>query len=81
MSTYEPLILFMAYFFIYSFTGWCVEIAYHALTKGHFVNRGMLTGPVCPIYGAGMALLIIFMRPFMDNWFLSIVAAGIICSI
>ena len=81
MSTYEPLIQFLAYFFIYSFTGWCVEIAYHALTKGHFVNRGMLNGPVCPIYGAGVGLLLVFMRPFIGNWFLSIVAAAIICSI
>ncbi len=41
------------YFMIYSFFGWILEVLYHAITKGKIINRGFLTGPVCPIYGFG----------------------------
>ena len=80
MVTYEPLIQLLAYFFIYAFAGWVIEIAYHALTKGHFVNRGMLAGPVCPIYGAGMGIMLIALEPFTDSWWLSILGSIVICS-
>ncbi len=80
MVTYEPLIQLLAYFFIYAFAGWVIEIAYHALTKGHFVNRGMLAGPVCPIYGAGMGIMFIALEPFTDSWWLSILGSIVICS-
>ena len=42
------------YFLIYSFLGWCVEVAYQGVEKGLIVNRGFLNGPVCPIYGFGI---------------------------
>ena len=40
-------------FFVYSFLGWGVEVAFHAVSLGKLVNRGFLNGPVCPIYGFG----------------------------
>ena len=42
------------FFILYSFLGWVVEVAYHAVTLGKVVNRGFLNGPVCPVYGFGM---------------------------
>lgn len=42
------------YFILYSFFGWCLEVAYHGVTLGKVVNRGFLNGPVCPVYGFGM---------------------------
>ena len=42
------------FFVIYSFLGWCVEVAYQGVEKGLIVNRGFLNGPVCPIYGFGI---------------------------
>ena len=36
------------YFIVYAFFGWCIEVAYAAVKKGEFVNRGFLNGPVCP---------------------------------
>ena len=52
-SLYQTL----AYFLIYSCLGWCLEVVYAAVTTGKLVNRGFLNGPVCPIYGFGMAAL------------------------
>ena len=42
---------------IYSCLGWCSEVAFAALRRGVFVNRGFLNGPVCPIYGFGVLLV------------------------
>ena len=46
------------YFLIYSFLGWVLEVIYNAAVSGEVVNRGFLNGPVCPIYGFGMVMLI-----------------------
>ena len=50
------------YFLIYSFLGWCLEVAYHALKLGKIVNRGFLNGPVCPVYGFGALALYILVH-------------------
>ena len=36
-------------FFVYSFIGWCVEVAFVAVTVGKVQNRGFLNGTICPI--------------------------------
>ncbi len=54
-------------FFIYAFLGWCAEVLYAAAVEKRFVNRGFLNGPVCPIYGVGVALIALFMGPFAGN--------------
>jgi len=55
------------YFYIYSFIGWCVEVIYAAAKTGKFVNRGFLNGPVCPIYGEGVLLVLYLLNPVKDN--------------
>ena len=40
----------------YSAIGWLVESIYVSVSKGHWVNRGFLNGPICPVYGAGAIL-------------------------
>ncbi|MBR5046721.1 MAG: hypothetical protein IKX76_00630 [Eubacterium sp.] len=44
----------LEYFLVYSFLGWCTEVAYQAVKRGMIINRGFLNGPVCPIYGFGV---------------------------
>lgn len=57
----EGIYNFLWFFFIYSFLGWCVEVAYNTIAQGSIVNRGFLNGPYCPIYGFGMiSILLIF---------------------
>ncbi|WP_312091770.1 putative ABC transporter permease [Aminipila sp.] len=58
---------YFCYFVIYSFLGWCMEVAYAAVNSGKFVNRGFLNGPVCPIYGFGMITVIACLTPLMYN--------------
>ena len=49
---------FLWIFFVYAFLGWCTEVSYAALRTGKFVNRGFLNGPVCPIYGCGVVVVL-----------------------
>lgn len=55
------------FFLIYAFLGWCCEVVFAAVTKGKFINRGFLNGPVCPIYGVGMLIVITVLWPIHDN--------------
>ncbi|MDF2538232.1 MAG: hypothetical protein K0S76_1253 [Herbinix sp.] len=48
-----------SWFIIYSYIGWLYETMYCSFTSGKFVNRGFLYGPVCPIYGASILLMIL----------------------
>ncbi len=51
-------ILEMVFIFtICSMLGFLVEIVYVYLSVGRVVNRGMLVGPYCPIYGFGAIIL------------------------
>lgn len=54
-------------FFIYAFLGWCTEVSYAALVTGKFVNRGFLNGPVCPVYGFGVVIVLTCLSPLEDN--------------
>ena len=54
--------------FIYSFLGWCAEVVFAACRRGIFVNRGFLNGPVCPIYGFGVALVLWLLEPVKESF-------------
>lgn len=51
-------------FFLVSFLGWIWEVCLYLVRERRFVNRGILTGPWLPIYGAG-ALLLYFL---LNRW-------------
>ena len=57
----------LAYFLIYSCVGWCLEVIYAAATTGQLVNRGFLNGPVCPIYGFGMIIVLFALTPLQHS--------------
>lgn len=44
---------FILWFYVYSFLGWICETIYCSIPAKNFIKRGMLKGPVCPIYGFG----------------------------
>jgi len=67
----------LAYFLIYSCLGWCLEVVYAAVTTGQLVNRGFLNGPVCPIYGFGMVIVLFVLTP-LENSTLALYIGGVI---
>lgn len=54
-------------FFIYGFFGWCTEVAFAAVKERKFVNRGFLNGPICPIYGIGVTVVVSLLMPYKDQ--------------
>lgn len=68
-------------FFVYAFLGWCTEVSFAALTSGRFVNRGFLNGPVCPIYGVGVVIVLFFLEPLRHNFFLLFLGSVLLTSL
>lgn len=68
-------------FFVYAFLGWCTEVSFAALTSGRFVNRGFLNGPVCPIYGVGVVIVLFFLDPLRGNTFLLFLGSVLLTSL
>lgn len=68
------------YFFAYAFLGWCCEVCFAAAKDGKFVNRGFLNGPVCPIYGFGVVIVVELLTPVKENLFLLFVCSVLLTS-
>ena len=71
----------LAFFLIYSCLGWCLEVIYAAVSTGQLVNRGFLNGPVCPIYGFGMIIVLFTLSPLADNLLLLYLGGVILPSV
>ena len=63
-------------FLVYAFLGWCAEVAFAAVHHGKFVNRGFLNGPVCPIYGVGMLVVVTLLWGLRHNLILLILGSA-----
>lgn len=57
----------LLFYLIYAFIGWLLETFYALGTLGHFVKRGFLYGPLCPIYGWGAVILISCLKKYKSN--------------
>lgn len=70
-------------FFAYSVIGWIVESTFVSLQAKpiHFVNRGFLIGPYCPIYGCGSLGMILYLEQYKDNIITVFLLSVVICSI
>lgn len=62
-----PISLAFLYFIVYSCLGWCMETVYCSVLERRFVPRGFLYGPMCPIYGVGVLMMICWFQPLMDS--------------
>lgn len=69
-------------FFFYSAAGWLLESIYCSIGEKKLVNRGFLTGPLCPIYGtAAIVLTVLIYNPFKDNALVVFLLGIIFCDI
>lgn len=68
-------------FIIFSFVGWVCEEFYVSIGQKRFVYRGMLYGPICPIYGFGGIIIIFFLYPWRNSWLLLFVASMILTTL
>ena len=63
-NTYELIWLFL----IYSILGWMLETILAATEQRRFVNRGLINGPLCTIYGVPIVILTIFGQELPLFW-------------
>ncbi len=76
------LIKYILLFFFYSGAGWCLESLYCSIGEKRFINRGFLTGPMCPIYGtAATVLTVLIYNPFKDKPLLVFLFGMVLCDI
>lgn len=75
-----PLPLLVLYFLWYSFLGWCMETVYCSVAERRFVFRGFLKGPICPIYGFGVMVMVLWLQQFTQNFFLFYLIATVTMS-
>lgn len=58
--------IYYLYFMMYSVIGWLYEVFLEVVIyKWGFSNRGILTGPYCPVYGVGALFFIFLIYPLI----------------
>ncbi len=78
----ENLVKYIILFFFYSAAGWCLETTYCSIGEKRFVNRGFLTGPLCPIYGTAALILVLFIyNPLRENQLAVFLVGIVLCDI
>ncbi|MBQ0043030.1 MAG: DUF975 family protein [Lachnospiraceae bacterium] len=69
-------------FFSCSVVGWIWEVSLHLVTDHQFVNRGVLHGPIIPIYGYGALISLTFLTRLRKSpvatFFAAVVLSGIL---
>ena len=78
----EALTNLVLLFFAYSFLGWCIEVTLKFIQYHRFINRGFFTGPICPIYGSGAALITLavsFLSPVESAYGTTFALSFVLC--
>ena len=72
---------YFLYFIIYSFIGWLMEFVLKSKDEHKFVNRGFLIGPICPIYGFGVLLIILLVGNSKSDLLAVFLKSILVCSV
>lgn len=77
----KTICIYILFFFVYSFLGWCLEVICKLITEKRFINRGILIGPICPIYGYGVLIMALFFRKYLNDPITLFILIIVSCSI
>lgn len=75
-SLYQMFLMFC----VWSFIGWGIEVCYMTLETGEYQNRGFLNMPICPIYGFGVLMVVVFFRPLEHTIIPLFVVTALLCT-
>lgn len=76
-----PLYSLLWLFFTYSFLGWVAESVVAAARKRRFVNRGVLNGPLCVIYGFAAVAITVGLQELKDSLVFLFLGAAIVAGL
>ena len=68
-------------FIIYSILGWIVEVIFNFIIEKKLINRGFLIGPVCPIYGFGAIIMMLYLTQYKENILTVFIMGTVLCRI
>ena len=77
----ETVCIYFIYFIIYSFIGWLMEVICKFFQYKRYINRGFLIGPICPIYGYGVLLIILLIGRDTSDILSVFLKSILVCSI
>ncbi len=62
----DTLRRYFLYFLFYSILGWCYEVFLEVVVyRWGYSDRGVLTGPYCPVYGIGALVFLVLLYPLI----------------
>ncbi len=81
---FDKIIFYLLLFFFASAGGWLGECIYCSIAHHRIINRGFLTGPLCPIYGCGVLIMELIIKicsyfPEKYHYFIVPVLAILLC--
>ena len=77
MTFYQVAFLF----FTYSFLGWVGEVVFTAAVRRKYQDRGVLSGPLCILYGIGALVITFALRDIRDGWFFLLVFSAVYATV
>ena len=77
MTFYQVAFLF----FTYSFLGWVGEVVFTAAVRRKYQDRGVLSGPLCILYGIGALVITFALRDIRDGWFFLFVFSAVYATV
>ncbi|MBE6835320.1 MAG: hypothetical protein E7515_03615 [Ruminococcaceae bacterium] len=81
---FDKIVYYLLLFFFASAVGWLGECIYCSIAHHRLINRGFLTGPLCPIYGCGFLIMELIIKicsyfPEKYQYFMIPVLAILLC--
>ncbi|MBR2587389.1 putative ABC transporter permease [Candidatus Saccharibacteria bacterium] len=76
----SQVIDYLLYFFIYSAIGFILEVVLCSIRDKKLVNRGFLFGPILPVYGFGVLVVLLSTQNVKDSATLTFLVAMFACS-
>ena len=77
MSFYQIVFLFFAY----SFLGWVGEVLFTAVVHRKYQDRGVLSGPLCLLYGVGGLVITFALGDIREGWFFLLVFSAVYATV
>lgn len=76
-----PVVNLVLMFFLFSLIGFVWEVIYITITEKVTANRGMLHGPLLPIYGIGGVIMVLAFAPYRHMPITIFIVSALMCSI
>lgn len=81
VKTKNTIKKFIAFFYIYAFLGWVVDVSVCLVSDGVLTNRGFLFEPICPMYGYAALVLILIADGIKQKGFVGLLKKTVLATI